>query len=143
MIYCQTYTNDPLATHYQLEKSFRIQRKRLALKLGNPRLTQIHMHTFRHWKTTMEYYRTRDIFYVMQFLGHKKIENTLLYVQLTNTIFQDRDDKYVCTVAKTAQEAVQLIELGFEYVTGEYHDGGKLFKKQKLLYLGSQNIEGL
>ena len=79
----------------------------------------------------------------MQFLGHKKIENTLLYVQLTNNIFQDRDDKYVCKVAKTTQEAVQLVELGFEYVTGEYHDGGKLFKKQKLLYLGSQSYESL
>jgi len=128
---------------YQLEKSFRIQRKRLATKLGNPRLTQIHLHTLRHWKATMEYYRTRDIFYVMQFLGHKKIENTLLYVQLTNSIFQDRDDKYICKVARSAQEAVQLVELGFEYVTGEYHDGGKLFKKQKLLYIGSQSPEGL
>jgi hypothetical protein len=29
---------------------------------------------------------------------------------------------------------VHLIELGFEYVTGEYTDGGKLFKKKKLLY---------
>ncbi len=55
------------------------------------------------------------------------------------SIFQDRDDKHICKAAKTAQEAVQLIELGFEYVTGEYHDGGKLLKKQKLLYLGSQS----
>jgi hypothetical protein len=60
-------------------------------------------------------------------------------VQLTNSIFQDRDDKYIYKVASTAQEAVQLIELGFEYVTGGYHNGGKLFKKQKLLYLGSQS----
>jgi hypothetical protein len=37
-------------------------------------------------------------------------------------------------IAKTPQEAVQLVELGFEYVTGEYTDGGKLFKKKKLLY---------
>jgi len=29
---------------------------------------------------------------------------------------------------------MQLIELGFEYVTGEYGDGGKLFKKKKLYY---------
>jgi hypothetical protein len=79
----------------------------------------------------MEYYRIRDIFYVMQFLGHKKIENTLLYVLLTNSIFQDRDDKYICKAAKTAQEAVQLIELGFEYMIGEYHDGGKLFNVSK------------
>jgi hypothetical protein len=53
------------------------------------------------------------------------------------SIFQDHDNQYVCKVAKNAQEATQLIELGFEYVTGEYDDGGKLFKKQKLLDLGT------
>jgi hypothetical protein len=78
----------------------------------------------------------------MQLLGHRKIENTLLYVQLANSIFQDVDDEYTRKVAKTAQETVQLVELGFEYVTGEYADGGKLFKKKKLLYLGSQTSEG-
>ena len=87
----------------------------------------------------MEYYRTRDIFHIMQILGHRKIENTLLYMHLANFIFHDHDDQYVCKVARNAQEAMQLIELGFEYVTGEYHDGGKLFKKQKLLYLSSQS----
>jgi hypothetical protein len=46
---------------------------------------------------------------------------------------------YVCKVAENAQDAVYLIELGFEYVACEYDDGGKLFKKKKLLYLGSQN----
>ena len=76
--------------------------------------------------------------YRQQFLGHRKIENTLLYVQLTNSIFQDVDNQYVCKVAKTAQEAIQLVELGFEYVTGEYGDGEKLFKKKKLLYLSAQ-----
>jgi hypothetical protein len=70
----------------------------------------------------------------MQLLGHRKIENTLLYVQLVNSIFQDVADEYVCRIAKTPQEAVQLVELGFEFVTGEYTDGGKLFKKKKVLY---------
>jgi len=77
----------------------------------------------------------------MQLLGHRKIENTLPYVQLVNSIFQDVDDEYICKIAKTTQEAVQLVELGFEYVTGEYTDSGKLFKKKKLLYLGSQPSE--
>lgn len=126
----------------QLEKSFLRQRKRLAHKLGNPRLVSIRMHTFRHWKATMKYYRTRDVLYVMQFLGHRKIENTLLHVQLANSVFQDQDDQNICKAAKNAQETMQLIELGFEYVAGEYADGGKLFKKRKLLYLGSSS-EGL
>jgi hypothetical protein len=45
-------------------------------------------------------------------------------------------------LAKNAQDATKFIELGFEYVTGEYDDGGKLFKKKKLLYLSSQTPEG-
>jgi hypothetical protein len=65
---------------------------------------------------------------------------TLSTVQLRAR--QDQDDQNICKVAKTAQDAVHLIELGFEYVTGEYDDGGKLFKKKKLLYLGSQTSEG-
>ena len=65
---------------------------------------------------------------------------TLSTVQLRAR--QDEGDQNVSKVAKTAQDAVHLIELGFEYVTGEYDDGGKLSKKKKLLYLGSQTSEG-
>jgi hypothetical protein len=57
-------------------------------------------------------------------------------------LFHFVKDQYICKVAKNAQDAMQLITLGFEYVTGEYDDGGKLFKKKKLLYLNSQNLEG-
>ena len=65
---------------------------------------------------------------------------TLSTVQLRAR--QDEDDQNISKVAKTAQGAVHLIELGFEYVTGEYDDGGKLFKKKKLLYLAFQTSEG-
>jgi RecB family endonuclease NucS len=34
-------------------------------------------------------------------------------------------------VAAKVKEAIDLIEHGFEYVTGEYNDGGKIFKKRK------------
>jgi len=42
----------------------------------------------------MEYYCTRDTIHVMQLLGHRKIENTLLYMHLANSIFHDHDDQY-------------------------------------------------
>jgi integrase len=48
--------------------NFNAQRKRSAKKLGNPRLLRIHFHTLRHFKATMEYYRTKDILYVKQLL---------------------------------------------------------------------------
>lgn len=112
-------------TMFYVRKVFQRQRKRAAHKLGNPRILQIHFHTFRHWKATMEYAKTKDILHVMQFLGHKKIENTLKYTQLVNF----RTDEYVCSVAKTLNEVSKLIEAGFEYVTDmEEH---KLFRKRK------------
>ena len=52
------------------------QRKRIAHKLKNPRLLRITFHALRHWKATMEYYKTKDILYVMRLLGHKNIKNT-------------------------------------------------------------------
>jgi len=51
-----------------LRRSFDRYRMRAARKLGNPRLLQVHFHTLRHWKGTMEYHKTKDILHVMQVL---------------------------------------------------------------------------
>jgi len=110
---------------FYLRKTFIKQRRRIAYKLGNLRMLQIHFHTFRHWKATMEYHKTKDILHVMQILGHKNINNTLIYTQLVN--FQN--DDYVCRAAKTLNEASQLIEAGYEYVTEM--ESLKLFRKRK------------
>jgi len=91
---------------------FAKQRANLARKLQNPRLLRIHFHTFRHWKATMEYAKTKDILHVMNILGHKRIQNTLIYTQLVDF----KNDEYASKVAKNAEEACDLIEAGFEYV---------------------------
>ncbi|MCS7115417.1 MAG: tyrosine-type recombinase/integrase [Candidatus Bathyarchaeota archaeon] len=106
------------------------QRKRIAHKLKNPRILQITFKTFRHWKATMEYHRTKDILHVKQILGHKNINNTLIYITLAEELFKDKQE-YISKVAKNVKEACALIEAGFEYVTGEYNDGGKIFRKPK------------
>src|SRR5437867_1628142 len=93
--------------------NFQSQKYNLANKLGNPRLAQITFHTFRHWKATYEYNRTHDILYVMRLLGHKSIQNTLRYTQLVDWKSED----FTCKIAMTLQEASQLIEAGFDYVT--------------------------
>jgi len=49
----------------------------------------------------------------MQGLGHKNIKNTLLYTQLVTF---EKDDQYVCKVAKTSKEIQEAIEQGFEFV---------------------------
>jgi integrase len=105
--------------------SFTRQRKRTAHKLGNPRINRITFHTFRHWKATMEYHRTKDILHVMRLLGHKNIKNTLIYTQLVTF----EDDDYVCKAAVDVKEATQLIEAGYEYVCAM--DNAKLFRKRK------------
>jgi integrase/predicted RNA-binding Zn-ribbon protein involved in translation (DUF1610 family) len=108
--------------------NFQRQRRRTANKIQNQRLLKIHFHTFRYWKGTMLYHQTKDMFYVMQRLGHKNIKNTLLYVQLEEALFQG-ENEYISKVAKTAQEICSLVEAGFEFVT-DFQDV-KIFKKRK------------
>jgi hypothetical protein len=73
----------------------------------------------------MEYAKTKDILHVMKVLGHKNIQNTLLYTQLVNF---ENDDYYSAT-AKSVEEAQKLVETGFEYVC-TFNDV-KLFRKRK------------
>lgn len=73
----------------------------------------------------MEYHKTKDILHVMRLLGHKNINNTLIYTQLVDS----SDDDYVSRVAKDLKELCQLIEAGFEYVTDM--DGVKILRKRK------------
>jgi integrase len=101
------------------------QRKRTANKLQNPRINRITFHTFRHWKATMEYHRTKDILHVMRILGHKNIKNTLIYTQLVT--FENED--FICKAASSIKEATELIESGFDYVCEM--SNVKLFRKRK------------
>jgi len=64
----------------------------------------------------MLYHQTKDILFVKQFLGHKKIENTLLYIQLAEAIFKDTGDEFTVRVASKPEEIKSLLETGFEYV---------------------------
>jgi integrase len=113
---------------FYLRKTFAKQRKRIAHKLGNPRILRIHFHTFRHWKATMLYHQTKDILYVMRFLGHKNIKNTLIYVQLAEMVSKG-ENEYICKVAENIEQAKQLVEAGFDYVT-EINET-KIFRKRK------------
>ena len=75
----------------------------------------------------MEYHKTKDILHVMRALGHKNIKNTLLYTQLIRA--DEKEDDFVCKLAKTPQEIQSLIEAGFEYICNL--DDLKFFRKRK------------
>jgi integrase len=114
-----------------LRTAYDTQRKTAAQKLQNPRIQKITFHTFRHWKATMEYHKTKDIIHVKTMLGHKSITSTMTYINIEQSLFLEQTDQWTSKVAQNTTQACQLIDAGFEYVTGEYNDGGKLFRKRK------------
>ncbi len=61
----------------------------------------------------------------MQILGHRSIQNTLIYTHLVNF----KEDEYIAKVAKSEEEVCKLVEAGFEYVFD--YDGNKIFRQRK------------
>ncbi|MGC9345358.1 MAG: hypothetical protein ACP5ER_01005 [Candidatus Bathyarchaeales archaeon] len=45
--------------------------------------------------------------------------------------FLHRNDDFHVAVAENVEEAPNLVKACFEYVTGKYGDGGKIFRKRK------------
>ena len=107
-------------------KTYRAKRNILAKKLQDPTIKQIRLYDLRHYFATTLYHKTKDILHVKQQMGHKKLETTLIYTQLLQF---EKDDNYTCKVAQNVEQATQLIENGFEYVTEI--DGTRLFRKRK------------
>jgi len=101
----------------------------LAHKLQNPRLLKITFHTFRHWKATMLYHQTKDPYYVKQFLGHKSIQNTEIYITVERTLFGEYSDEFTVRVTSKPEEIKELLETGFEYVCTK--DELMFFRKRK------------
>jgi integrase len=100
-----------------LKSAFLNLRKKQAFKLQNPRLLKINFHSFRHWKATMLYHKTRDPLYVKDFLGHKSIKNTEKYITIERTMFTEcGNDEFTVKIAQTPRELTLLLEVGFEYV---------------------------
>jgi len=125
--YLHKYTGEhPFPKSIRMGEVWRSTRDRLAEKLNQPQLKAIPLRNLRHHFATTTYDRTKDILLVMQKLGHKKIETTMLYTQLVNF---NEEEEYTCKTASNVKEATDLIEHGFQYVTEI--DGFKLFKKRK------------
>jgi len=112
-----------------LKSSFYQSRKRLSSKLQNPRILRMSFHTFRHWKATTLYYETKDPLYVKEFLGHKKLDKTLLYIQLEKTLYKEQTDAFIVKVAKNKDEITDLLATGFDYICDK--DGLAFFRKRK------------
>jgi integrase len=123
----------PFARNVQLKGlkvTFDEARTRTAQRLANPRLKQIHFHTFRHWKATTDYYKTRDERMIRHILGHRTATMTDRYIHIVETIYHDETGEWTCKVAHTEKEAIELIEQGFTYVNN-LGDTTALYRKRK------------
>jgi len=47
----------------------------------------------------MIYHKTKDPYYVKQFLGHKSIQNTELYINIEHTLFDSGSENFSVKVA--------------------------------------------
>ncbi len=116
-------------SYHSVKNNFKHSRRRLAERLNNPRLLNISFHTFRHWKATMEYHKTKDLLHVKELLGHKNVDNTMVYIQIERALFNETDAEFTVRIAKTPDEIKELLEAGFEYVCEK--DGFLFFRRRK------------
>ena len=90
---------------------FSRQRNKLALKLQNTRLKQIHLHSFRHFYGTRQYRKNHfNMRRVQALLGHKCVSSTEGYTHDVDT----DNCEYETQRAETIEQAEALGRLGFE-----------------------------
>ena len=62
----------------------------------------------------MEYHKTKDPYHVKQVLGHRRMDSTMLYINIEEAIFHDgSSDEFHVKVAKTTEEIKGLLEVGY------------------------------
>jgi len=94
--------------------NFDKQKAKLAKKLQNPRLKEIHFHTFRHFYATKLFNETKSLPLVKEKLGHKNINSTMVYTHIVE--FDEESQNYYHATAKDEKEAGKLIENGWTYI---------------------------
>ena len=73
--------------------------------------------------------RTHDPYFVKQFLGHKSLKNTEIYINIERTLFEPGDDEFTVKVTDKPEEVKSLLEVGFEYVCNK--DNPIFLRKRK------------
>ena len=113
-------------TFVSARKPFNTTRKRLAERTQNQRLLKIHFHTLRHWRASMEYEKTGDIYAVKDLLGHKAISSTDRYQHGSFS-----NEEYVTKRPQTSQEEDALINAGFQFVRFDSKEDVPIYRKRK------------
>ena len=77
----------------------------------------------------MLYHKTKDPWLVKNFLGHKSLRSTEIYINIEQTIFEPSSDEFTVKVVSNPEEVKALLEVGFEYVCQK--DGLLYLRKRK------------
>jgi hypothetical protein len=77
----------------------------------------------------MEQHKSKDPWHVKTILGHKSIKSTESYIHIEKMLYLNGDDEFTVKVAHTLEEAVRLVEVGYEFHVEM--EGLKLFRKRK------------
>lgn len=117
----------PATSLANFRANFTKRRKRIAKTLADPHISKITFHTFRHWSATMLFHKTKNILYVKQQLGHRCIENTMVYTQLINF----ESDEWHVAHAKTLEEEDNLVQSGFDFVRYDEREQVAIYRKRK------------
>jgi len=64
-----------------------------------------------------------------EFLGHRNIETTMLYIQLEKALFKNYNDGFMVKATSDQKEITELLEVGFEYACQK--DNLLHFRKRK------------
>lgn len=104
-------------------------RNRLAERTNDPSLRTVRLYDFRHWFATMRYWKYRDVPLTASDMGHRDLNTTMKYLHLAKILELVKDDGWIVKTATNIEEAKQLLEHGFEYITEM--EGFKLFRKRK------------
>ena len=75
-----------------------------------PELRKITFHTFRHWYATNLYHKTKNIIYVQRMLGHRRIQNTMIYIHIEEALFPEEELKTLVEYALTRDDITRLLK---------------------------------
>jgi len=115
--YLSIYTVEyPFPTPNRMRDAWTRTRKRVIAKLCKPELKNIPLKNLRNYAGAKFYlgHGNHDPIATMRFMRHKRLQQTLHYIQ---SIDLDEPEEYTCKATTDDKEAQQLIEAGFEYVT--------------------------
>ena len=112
-----------------LRSTFQELRNRTANKLVNPRLKQIHLHTFRHWKATTKMHECHDAWEAKQILGHKTIKSTEIYIHI-DQMTSNYSKQWSSLVTHSIEEETKAVNTGFDLVRA-INETTAIYRKRK------------